>query len=116
LGSFLRAGREGKGLTLRAAEEVTGVSNAYLSQLESGKIAQPSPAVLHKLCLAYNVSYAQAMQIVGYPLPEQNDAVNVINSGSMAATRLAARFGEVTSEEEEELSEYLHFIRTRKRR
>jgi transcriptional regulator with XRE-family HTH domain len=36
-------------LTLRAVERATGVSNANLSQLESGKIRQPSPLVLHNL-------------------------------------------------------------------
>ena len=38
LGPFLRAARERRSLTLRAVERATGVSNAYLSQLESGKI------------------------------------------------------------------------------
>jgi hypothetical protein len=34
--------RKSKGLTLRQVEKKTGVSNAYLSQLENGKITSPS--------------------------------------------------------------------------
>jgi len=34
---------------LRAVERATGVSNAYLSQLESGQDPAPSPVVWHKL-------------------------------------------------------------------
>lgn len=34
--------REKSGLTLREVEEQTGISNAYLSQLENGKIKKPS--------------------------------------------------------------------------
>lgn len=34
--------RKAKGLTLRKVEETTGISNAYLSQLETGKIKSPA--------------------------------------------------------------------------
>jgi HTH-type transcriptional regulator, competence development regulator len=59
-------------LTLRAVEQATEVSNAYLSQLESGKIKQPSPIVLYKLSQLYGVSYADAMRFAGYPLPDNS--------------------------------------------
>lgn len=35
--------------TLRQVEEMTGISNAYLSQLETGKIKKPSYEVVQKL-------------------------------------------------------------------
>ena len=46
LGSLLADLRQAKGLSLREVEEATGraVSNAYLSQLENGKIQKPSPS------------------------------------------------------------------------
>ncbi|MHC4933777.1 MAG: helix-turn-helix domain-containing protein, partial [Planctomycetota bacterium] len=48
LGTLLADLRMAKGLSLREVEEATGkaVSNAYLSQLENGKIKKPSPSVL----------------------------------------------------------------------
>ena len=44
LGQFLWDIRNARGLKLRQVEEACDVSNAYLSQLETGKIKQPSPA------------------------------------------------------------------------
>ena len=42
-----------KGLTLREVEEITGISNAYLSQLENGKIKKPSYDTVQKLNTVY---------------------------------------------------------------
>jgi transcriptional regulator with XRE-family HTH domain len=108
LGTFLRAAREGSQLTLRAVEKATGISNAYLSQLESGKIRQPSPVVLHKLSELYETSYAYAMELAGYPVPDSSDT-------NESYTRLASRFGPISREEEESLAEYLEFLRARRR-
>ncbi len=57
LGGLLADLRTAKGLSLRQVEEATdrAVSNAYLSQLEKGKIQKPSPNVLHSLAEVYAV-------------------------------------------------------------
>jgi transcriptional regulator with XRE-family HTH domain len=59
LGALLADLRTAKGFSLREVEEATGkaVSNAYLSQLENGKIKKPSPNVLHSLAEVYAVPY-----------------------------------------------------------
>lgn len=49
-GSRLRAGFK----RLRDVEERTGISNAYLSQLESGKIDNPSYKLVRNLYFLYN--------------------------------------------------------------
>jgi len=41
--------REEKGFTLRQVEEMTGINNAYLSQLENRKIKKPSYEVVYIL-------------------------------------------------------------------
>lgn len=46
--------RKEKGLTLREVEKLTGISNAYLSQLENGKIKKPSYDTIQKLNTVYN--------------------------------------------------------------
>lgn len=111
LGIFLKAVREGEGVTLRFVEQQTGISNAYLSQLENGKIRQPSPILLHKLCSLYNVSYAKAMKLAGYPLPQDTDGFD-----GQEDRGLFARFCNITTDEEKELSEYLDFLRSKSRR
>lgn len=108
LGEFLKAVREGKGLTLRGVERETEISNAYLSQLEGDRIQQPSPLKLHKLCELYGVSYQTVLELAGYPVPVQRDDVREAG--------LAARIGPVTDEEEDALVEYLAFLRSRQRR
>jgi transcriptional regulator with XRE-family HTH domain len=112
LGIRLRAARERAGLTLREVEERTGISNAYLSQIESGRIKEPSPRVLHRLAELYGESYAELLELAGYPVPEAGEGRRSRESSLHAHGRL----GSVTHEEEAELLEYLKFIRTRSRR
>jgi len=109
LGDFLQLAREAKKLSLRAVEKATGVSNAYLSQLESGKIKQPSPIILHKLSELYEVAYNDLLAHAGYPVP--NDVANGSN-----APHAFDRFGNITKEEEQELADYLAFVRARRGR
>jgi transcriptional regulator with XRE-family HTH domain len=109
LGSLLADLRKAKGLSLREVEEATGqgVSNAYLSQLEKGKIRKPSPNVLHALAAVYAVPYEALMEKAGYLLPSEGSA-------SGRRRRLAAfAIDDLTAEEEEELLKYLAFIRSR---
>jgi HTH-type transcriptional regulator, competence development regulator len=69
LALILTKARSRAKLSLRDVEKETGVSNAYLCQLEAGKIQQPSPYVLHKISATYGVSYRQLFIATGYPLP-----------------------------------------------
>lgn len=46
--------RKDSGLTLREVEEKTGISTAYLSQLETGKIDNPSYKVTRTLWKLYS--------------------------------------------------------------
>ncbi|MCC6588154.1 MAG: TIR domain-containing protein [Bryobacterales bacterium] len=58
--------RKARGLTLRAVETETGISNAYLSQLETGKAENPSASMLKKLADLYRASSQALMQQAGY--------------------------------------------------
>ena len=109
LGPLLADLRRAKGLSLRAVEQATdkAVSNAYLSQLESGKIKKPSPHVLHSLAEVYVVPYEALMEKAGYLLPSKKD-------GGRRRKRLAVfAIDDLTAEEEEELLKYLAFLRSR---
>jgi transcriptional regulator with XRE-family HTH domain len=109
LGGLLADLRKAKGLSLRQVEEATdkAVSNAYLSQLEKGKIQKPSPNVLHSLAEVYAVPYEALMEKAGYLLPSEGKGGR--------RTRLAAfAIDDLTAEEEEELLKYLAFLRSRR--
>ena len=64
--------RKLRGKTLRAVEKETGISNAYLSQLENGSVKRPRPRVLHKLADFYAVSYEDLMTKAGYLTRDDN--------------------------------------------
>ena len=108
LGGLLADLRVAKGFTLREVEEATGkaVSNAYLSQLENGKIRKPSPHVLHSLSGVYAVPYEALMEKAGYLLPPED-------SGKRRKRLAAFAIDDLTAEEEEELLKYLAFLRSR---
>ena len=108
LGALLGDLRKAKGLSLREVEEAAdkAISNAYLSQLENGKIRKPSPNVLYSLAEVYAVPYDALMEKAGYLLPTENGTGN--------RKRLAAfAIDDLTAEEEEELLKYLAFLRSR---
>ena len=67
----LRDMRKLKGFTIRELADRSGVSAAYISQLENGNRGIPSPEVLMKLSEGLNTSYASLMQVAGYL--EQNE-------------------------------------------
>jgi len=67
LGDFLKELRERKGVSLKKVEDETGISNAYLSQLETGvRQRLPNPDRLKALADYYNVSLQQLLEKAGY--------------------------------------------------
>jgi len=61
-GDFLKKLRARKGVSLKKVEEATGISNAYLSQLETGKRRRlPTPDRLIALADYYNASIKELL-------------------------------------------------------
>lgn len=56
LGEFIAVARECKGLTLRELEKRTGVSNALISQIETGHVKEPSWRNVVKLAKALELN------------------------------------------------------------
>ena len=103
LGQALRDARLASGKSLRDVEGALDgeISNAYLSQLENGHAASPSPQVLYALAKVLPIPYERLMALAGYLKP---------GKGTVAAFG-----GEMLSESEHaELMKYLAFLRSRK--
>ena len=113
LGRHLKRVRKQRNLTLRAVEEKTGISNAYLSQVENSKINRPSPSVLLKLADCYSVSYVHLMELTGHPIPNLNSN----NEKVKPSFRLSSGsfLDDLTDEEKKRVLEYIEFLRSRKR-
>jgi HTH-type transcriptional regulator, competence development regulator len=120
LGQYLWDLRQATGMSLRDVEEASEreVSNAYLSQMETGKITNPSPAILHQLAEVYDprlprnarlsCSYEKMMILAGH-----------IRKPESKSKRRASRLPtivqeELTADEEDELLKFLAFIRMRR--
>jgi transcriptional regulator with XRE-family HTH domain len=109
LGEYLGSIRTDRKFTLRGVEEATSkeVSNAYLSQIENGKIQKPSPNILYALANLYGVDYDKLMELAGYITTTRTD----VERHGRAAT-----FSELnlTQNEEAELLKYLGYLRSKK--
>lgn len=65
-GKYLRSIRKQRKLTIRQLELYSGVSNGYLSQLETGKRGIPSPDILKKISGPLGTTYEDLMLKAGY--------------------------------------------------
>ena len=110
LGSYLKEVRKKSGLSLREVEEATDISNAYLSQLENGRVTQPSPHILHAVATVYRVPYETLMERAGYlSLRKPSEQKGTVRqSGRLPASS----FEDITEDEEVHLLGYLNFIRS----
>jgi HTH-type transcriptional regulator, competence development regulator len=119
LGQYLWTLRKAAAMSLREVEEASEnrVSNAYLSQLETGRIKNPSPAILQELAAVYEsrlptkaavvCSYVRMMELAGHIRQGVRSSKKIPRPATFAGESL-------TPEEEDELLKYLAFIRMRK--
>ena len=68
-------------ISLRGVQRLTGISNAYLSQIEKG-IRQPGPKLLKRLAALYGVGLQELLRKAGYldtegEEPEADEATEV---------------------------------------
>jgi HTH-type transcriptional regulator, competence development regulator len=108
LGEVLKKSRELKGLTLRKVDEMTGISNAYLSQLENDKIKKPAADTLHKLAQTYRLDFNYLLLIAGL--------VEKITDENVSFGNYVFSKDNLTNEEEKELINYLQFMRDRNKK
>lgn len=74
-GQYLKKLRVEQGYTIRQVEMKTGISNAYLSQIENGKRNIPTAQILQKLAPVYGVETTELLTVAGYiDKVEESDA------------------------------------------
>jgi HTH-type transcriptional regulator, competence development regulator len=112
LGPFIKKARLDLNMSLRDVEEATGkeVSNAYLSQLEGGKITKPSPHILYALSSALGVPYESLMERAGYIMPS-GDRLEGAKHGKAATFSI----DKLSVDEETALLDYLNYLRSKRR-
>lgn len=104
LGKTLKESRELVPFTLRQVEEATGISNAYLSQLENDKIKKPSANVLYKLSSLYGISLDSLLHAAGIIESQPSKKSKLLSTVALSAEKL-------TNHEEQQLLDYLKYLR-----
>lgn len=110
LGSTLKEARELIPLTLRQVEEATGISNAYLSQLENDKIKKPSANVLYKLASAYKIELNTLLSAAGIIEKSAKKESNTETNNEWL-NRLAFYADNFSEEQQNEILEYIKFMK-----
>jgi len=103
LGGLLKEARELRRLSLREVETQSGISNAYLSQLENDKIKKPSANTLYKLSGLFNINFDDLMVKAGI-VEKKNDSAARPSDFAFSSENL-------TEQEREKLIEYLKWLR-----
>jgi HTH-type transcriptional regulator, competence development regulator len=96
--------RETKGYSLRDVQNATGVSNAYLSQLEQGKADKPAPDKLEAIARFYEIPYMELMRAAGYV--QGNQAAR-----DLTAEQVALMSANLSKDEWEQVMKFVKFLR-----
>jgi transcriptional regulator with XRE-family HTH domain len=110
LGAYLKQARKSLGLSLRAVEARSDVTNGYLSQIENETIKRPSPNVLFDLARVFGLDYGDLLERAGHRVPRQNPETEspVLNGIPLRALE------DLTEGEQSELMAYIAFLRTKR--
>ncbi|MVT40225.1 helix-turn-helix domain-containing protein [Chitinophaga oryziterrae] len=114
LGTKLKDAREHLQLTLRQVEEASGISNAYLSQLENGKILKPSANILYKLSTLYKVNLNSLLAAAG--IITTSDKSAELSREDEVLNNIAFYAENLSSDEKSQVLEYIKFLRHKKKK
>ena len=109
LGNTLKAARELVPFTLRQVEDATGISNAYLSQLENDKIKKPSANVLYKLASIYKIELNTLLSASG--IIEKSTEAEPEKKNNEWLNRLAFYSDDFSTEQQDEILEYIKYMK-----
>jgi transcriptional regulator with XRE-family HTH domain len=111
LGETLKRARSNINLTLRQVEESTGISNAYLSQLENDKIKKPSANILYKLSSVYKIELNELLSASG--IIEKNNPNDKDSSTSEINQRFAFSAENLNPNQKEEVLQFIEFLKSK---
>ncbi|MGD0662668.1 MAG: helix-turn-helix transcriptional regulator [Syntrophorhabdales bacterium] len=113
LAEELQRVRKVKNASLREVERATGISNAYLSQLEGGDATNPSPHILQKLAEFYEVPYMSLLKTAGYL-----EETRVVENKPSVPTPIQAvvMAAKLTEEETAKVADYIAYLQSQRKK
>ena len=119
LGTILHNLRKQKGLSLRKVERDTGISNAYLSQLERSVAKRPAPEKLRVLADYFHTSYVNLLRYAGYLQSQSADeSMKLISNFEGLQTdkfAVVSSIADLTEDEESLVLQYIEFLKERRK-
>ena len=116
-GRYLKETREALGLTLRKVEQLSQgkVQNAYLSQIENGRVATPNTDLLARLAEIYGLDFWNLMYQAGYHIPKEPPPLEgPIREPTGWDLVPRSAFDRLTPDEIDEVLDYIKFIKRRR--
>lgn len=110
LAEALKMMRKAKSESLRDVETATGISNAYLSQLERGDASNPTAAMLHKLATHFEVPYEHLLAWAGQLIPTKQSG-----RSPLTAAEVALKSAKLSQAEEKEVAQFVQFLVSRRK-
>ncbi len=110
LGKTLKSIRENVSLTLKEVQVATGISDAYLSQLENDKIKKPSANVLYKLASVYKIELNTLLAAAGI-IEKNSSATTSPKKQSMLDKEIAFYKDHLTDKETKEVIEFIKYLK-----
>lgn len=110
LGKTLKIAREKASLTLREIDQLTGISNAYLSQLENDKIKKPSASVLYKLSSVYKMELDDLLSAAGII----QNRVKKDDDLSLLEKEIAFYKDQLSDDEQNQIISFMKFLKSNK--
>ena len=111
LGEYIKEKRKLKDWSQRDLAAASGISNAEISRIESGKRKEPSSSILKDIANA-----------LGVPVEELLQEAGIISSDASASSSDTASFSDpyvmprdLTTEELDEVFQYIDYIRSKRK-
>jgi len=114
LGEKLKAAREKLNLTLRDVDKATGISSAYISQLENDHVKNPSASILYNLAEAYSLPMNDLLRAAGIMKSVKGDGSLANGEGEKVESnnddftkRISFYAKNLSDDQQEELIEFI---------
>ena len=109
LGEMLKEARKARNMSLRDVERETQISNAHISQVESGKIEKPDMSLLYMLATLYGLDYRDLLVRAGYGVAESGSG----RERQRMSVAMRA-MGELSAREQNEVLGFMSEVRKRR--
>jgi len=107
--SYLKDLRLSKGISLRKVSEKTGLSDTYISLIESGKRPLPRLETLEKICDVYDIKLLELLTM--YEISKALIVLNDINEKfPINVKKLVENYSKLNAENKRMLDTFLSFL------